>query len=119
MPKTTRTKSAFKSVSATPYQVRRMADMARWIAEHRGYRWLAKFTTRSFGYWQHIATRDGQCKPKLDDYLTLKRIYDILQDGANLDSEMVALLLEIMEHRGQMDAALARLMMLVRRRNVK
>lgn len=119
MPKTARTKATFKSVSATPYQVRRMADMARWIAERRGYRWIARFAGHSFGYWQHIATRDGQCKPKLDDYLTLKRIFDILQDGANLDSEMVALLLEIMEHRGQMDAALARLMALVRKRNVK
>lgn len=115
MPKTGRTKPAFNSVMATRAQVRRMSEMALWIAERKSYRWIAKFTTRSFGYWQHVAARDGQVKPRLDDYTTLKRIYDIVRDGAALDSEMVALLLEVMEHRGRMDAALARLLNLVRR----
>jgi hypothetical protein len=96
-----------------------MSEMTRWIAERRGYRWLAKFTTRSFGYWQHVAVGDGQVKPRLDDYNTLKRIHDILKDDANLDSDIVMLLLEIMEHRGRMDAALARLINLIRHKAVK
>ena len=116
---THRKKSITRTVAnerATAYQVRRMAEMVRWIRKEHGYRWIAKFTTRSFGYWQHIATGDKQCKPKIDDYNRIKTIYGILKDGAALDTEIVSLLLEVQEHRGRMDAALARLLNLVRRK---
>ena len=111
--------SSVESTRATAYQLRRMSEMVRWIVTGRrgGYRWLAKFTTRSFGYWQHIATKSGRVKPTVSDYNTIRRIHDILRDGAALDTEMVGLLLEVMEHRGKLDAALARLLGLVRRKD--
>ena len=119
---THRKKSVTRTVAnerATPYQMRRMADMIHYIRKEHGYRWIAKFTTRSFGYWQHVATGDKQCKPRVDDYNRIKMIYGILIDGAAMDSEMVRLLLEVMEYRGQMDAALARLLNLVRRKETQ
>jgi len=116
---THRKKSGTRTVAnerATPYQVRRMAEMVNYIRKEHGYRWIAKFTTRSFGYWQHVATGDKQCKPRVDDYNRIKMIHGILIDGAALDSEMVGLLLEVQEHRAGMDAALAKLINLVRRK---
>jgi hypothetical protein len=95
-----------------------MAEMVNWIVscQRGGYRWLAKFTTRSFGYWQHVATKSGRVKPTVSDYTAIKRVYDVLRDGADLDAEMIVLLLDVMEARGRMDSALARLLGMVRRK---
>lgn len=95
-----------------------MRDWTKWITSQQGwsYRTLASKTRRKFGWWQHIGAGHFRVRVYRQDYDRLKDIYDLLQVNANLDRREVGLLLDIIEHRGKMDAALGKLIAIERQR---
>ncbi len=100
------------------HRLYQMRDWAKWITSQQGwsYRILASRTRRKFGWWQHIGAGHFRVCVYRQDYDRLKDIYDLLQVNANLDRREVGLLLDIIEHRGKMDAALGKLIAVERQR---
>ncbi len=98
-------------------QLKRMAQMCREVARAHSLRWLARYTRRGYGWWDHVAhERFTIIKPTLDDYVAVKRVHDILKDGARIDAETMAATLEFMEAWATAQAKAARVLALVRKR---
>ncbi len=100
-------------------QRRNLQAMVLWLKDRRrgGYRWLARHTPRgapAFGWWQRVATGKRDVKPTRADFEAVRRLYDLMQEESDMDENRLALLLDIIEHRGAMDAALSKLIRLVR-----
>jgi hypothetical protein len=100
------------------FRLRQMRDWVKWITSLPGwsYRKLSTKTRRKFGWWQHIGSGHFQVCVYRQDYDRLKDIYDLLQINADLNRREVGLLLDIIEYRGKMDAALSKLIVIERQR---
>lgn len=96
-----------------------LQTMVLWLKDQRpgGYRWLARHTPRgatAFGWWQRVATGKRDVKPARADLEAVRRLYDLMQEEHDIDEQVLTLLLDIIEHRGAMDAALSKLIRLIR-----
>jgi hypothetical protein len=108
-----------RSRDVTPLQRSELQQMILWLKDQRpgGYRWLASHSPRgraAFGWFQRVATGCRDVKPLRADLDAIRRLYDLMQEEHDLDDQILTLLLDIIEHRGAMDASLSRLITLVR-----
>jgi len=108
-----------RSQVITTLQRIEMEQAILWLKDQRagGYRWVARHTprgARSFGWFQRVAAGHRDVKPTRADLDAIRRLYDLMQEEHDLDDQVLTLLLDIIEHRGAMDASLSRLITLIR-----
>lgn len=97
-------------------EFKRLKDMVLWLQERKSYRWLEKYTGRGHGWWQQVgAGKRNRVAPNHADLTNIQRLYDILRSDEEIDAQALNLLLEIVEARGIMDMALAKLINMVRK----
>lgn len=105
-------------------QRREMTTMLDWLRTRRpgGYRWVARHTSRgpqAFGWWERVATGKRDVRPTVEDLRSLRRLYDLLVEEHDIDDQVLTLLLDVLEHRSAMDAALTKLVKLIRAKGQK
>ncbi len=102
-------------------QMKSLREWVLWIKTTRkvGYRWFERFGHK-FGWWQHIGAGNfRRVHATLEDYLSIKQIYEVMQEDARLDAETLTLVLDLLEKRSALDNSLLKLLALVRTRAKK
>lgn len=120
-PRQQRQHEAVSAVSTSRLNARefkRFKTMVLWLQDRHSYRWLEKYTGRTHGWLQQVgAGNRKRVAPNHADLTNVSRLYEIVQADQALDAEALTLLLEVMEARARMDAALTKLISMARKRS--
>lgn len=81
-----------------------------------GYRWFERFAKHRFGWYEHIGAGNfKQVRATVQDYLDVKQVYDLLREDAKIDSELLTLLLDLIQKQGEVESIMGHIITIARR----